>query len=114
MTVKQNATNNLIDSQPIKSTAAPMVNLTWNGHVEDEVMIAVFKELELYTITPGWDSKFKGKFGDKLTSKTWWLLKLWDVTNTFYVAFYLNIIPFICVLISSVLLIMGKIEETVV
>lgn len=88
-----------------------MVKLTWKGSVEDQDMIAVYKALELYTITLGLDRQWAKNPCRKVIDKTWWMLKAYDIANTFYVAFYLNLIPFLVVIISSVMLLTDNISS---
>jgi len=92
----QENANNLTDLPPALDLDS-IVSLTWKGKVDDDDMIAVYQKLELYTITPGLDHELTDE------DNKWWMLKIYDFTNTLYVAFYLNLIPFLVVIISSVM-----------
>lgn len=75
---------------------------TWNMKADEDKQRELYTQLGLYVVRAG-ENKMWNQMTmiGKLTSKSWWMLQVYNIARFLYVVFYKNVLPFIVLILAS-------------
>lgn len=75
---------------------------TWHMKADEDKQRELYTQLGLYVVRAG-ENKMWNQMTmiGKLTSKSWWMLQVYNIARFLYVVFYKNVLPFIVLILAS-------------